>query len=216
MFVLHEAIEALGYVSSELNMKQLERLSKDDGGSRILYETCFLTNKLVEWRLVTQNGATENLDLSLQKYNKFDHAPPYNFEAQPKYKDIEFVRSILLDNVNYDLFERYRALYTLRELDTEEAVIAMCQCFKDENFGTCSALLKHEVALVISQMEDKYQPAVPYLLDCLENPKEEPIVRHEVLICLGMTLEDDSKLERFREDPDHVVSESAEAAIHLI
>jgi hypothetical protein len=47
MFVLHEAIEALGYVSSELNMKQLERLSKDDGGSRILYETCFLTNKLV-------------------------------------------------------------------------------------------------------------------------------------------------------------------------
>lgn len=41
-------------------------------------------------------------------------------------------------------------------------------------------------------------------------------MRHEVLICLGMTLEDDSKLERFRDDPDHVVSESAEAAIHLI
>ena len=33
---------------------------------------------------------------------------------------------MLLDNSQYDLFERYRALFTLRELNTKEAVIAIC------------------------------------------------------------------------------------------
>jgi len=33
---------------------------------------------------------------------------------------------MLLDKQNYDLFERYRALFTLREINTEEAVIAIC------------------------------------------------------------------------------------------
>lgn len=56
---------------------------------------------------------------------------------------------MLLDNEKYDLFERYRALFTLREINTEDAVLAMCQCLTKENARTCSDLLRHEVAYII-------------------------------------------------------------------
>jgi deoxyhypusine monooxygenase len=104
---------------------------------------------------------------------------------------------MILDNEKYDLFERYRALFTLREINTEEAVIAICQCLKPENSRTCSELLKHEVAFVLGQMEDVFKPAVPFLLECVENPDEAPIVRHEVLICLGMNMDDKTRIEHF-------------------
>jgi len=85
-----------------------------------------LTIKLIEWREKTENGKTEGLNLSKLKFGTNDPAPPFNFVREPKYKDIKLLESIILDNENYDLFDRYRALFTLRELNTEEAVIAMC------------------------------------------------------------------------------------------
>ena len=59
-------------------------------------------------------------------------------------------------------------------------------------------------------------PAVPYLMDCVSNDEEAPIVRHEVLICLGEMLDDRKQLEHFLTNPDLIVSQSAEQAIHLI
>jgi hypothetical protein len=60
------------------------------------------------------------------KFSTNDPAPPFNYVREKQYKDIEFLTKILLDNEKYDLFERYRALFTLREINTEEAVIAIC------------------------------------------------------------------------------------------
>lgn len=102
-------------------MKRFENEQSD-----ILYETCFLTIKLIEWKNATDNGKTEGLNLSKLKCSTNDPAPPYNFKREPKYKDVKFLEQIILDKENYDLFERYRALFTLREIDTEEAVVAMC------------------------------------------------------------------------------------------
>jgi len=45
--VLHEAVEALGNLSMENSLKLLERFK--DEKDEILYETCFLTKKLIEW-----------------------------------------------------------------------------------------------------------------------------------------------------------------------
>jgi deoxyhypusine monooxygenase len=204
--VLHEAVEALGNVSREDNLKLLERFSGEKDG--ILYETCFLAEKLVQWRTKTNNGKLECLNLSKLKFTTNDPAPPYNFKREPKYADLTLLQDMLLDPVNYDLFERYRALFTLREFNTEEAVVAMCQCFKPENSKLCSDLLKHEVAFVIAQMEDVFSAAVPFMLDCVENSEEAAIVRHEVLICLGENLEykDRSRLEPFLSNPELLVS----------
>ena len=191
--VLHEAVEALGNINSENTLKLLKRFENEQ--SEILYETCFLTIKLVEWRESTDNGKSEGLNLSKLKFTTNDPAPPFNYIREPKYKDIDYLQSIILDNVNFNLFDRYRALFTLRELNTEEAVVAMCQCLTKENSRQCSALLKHEVAFILAQMEEVCHVAVPFLIDCVSNEEEAPIVRHEVLVSLGDMIDDKSLLE---------------------
>ena len=81
---------------------------------------------MIEWKKATDNGKTEGLNLAKLNCVTNDPAPPFNFKREPKYKDVKFLEEIILDNKNYDLFERYRALFTLREINTEEAVVAMC------------------------------------------------------------------------------------------
>ncbi|TNV77032.1 hypothetical protein FGO68_gene13979 [Halteria grandinella] len=212
--VLHEAVEALGNLNQDNTFKLLERFNQERDG--ILYETCFLTKKLIEWKKETDNGKSEGLNLSKLRCSTNDPAPPFNYKRRPEYASIPYLQQILLDNEKYDLFERYRALFTLREINTEEAAIAICQCMTLENSKTCSDLLKHEVAFVLAQMEDVFMPAVPYLLECVRNPAEAPIVRHEVLICLGEMIKDKTLLEPFLSNEDLIVSQSAESAINLI
>jgi hypothetical protein len=72
--------------------------------SDILYETCYLTLKLIDWKNETDNGKKERLNLQKLKFSSNDPAPPYNFIREQKYKDINYLESILLDNENYDLF----------------------------------------------------------------------------------------------------------------
>lgn len=212
--VLHEAVEALGNLSNENSLKLVERFEEEKDG--ILYETCFLMKKLIEWRVATDNGKTECLNLAKLRCSTNDPAPPFNFKREPKYADVKFLQAMLLDNEQFDLWERYRAMFTLREIYTEEAVLAICQCLTLENSRKCSDLMKHEVAFVLAQMEDVFMPAVPFLLECLRNDEEAPIVRHEVLICLGETLEDKSLIADFLQHPDLIVSQSCEAAMSLI
>ena len=77
--------------------------------------------------------------------------------------NINLYTEILLDTKR-TAFDRNRALFTLRELNSEESCIAICQTLTEENFDRCSALLKHEVAFVLAQMEDVFKVSVPYLL----------------------------------------------------
>lgn len=70
------------------------------------------------------------------------------------------------------LKERFRALFTLRNLGGPESIEYISQCFTDE-----SALLKHELAYCLGQMQDNR--AVPHLIAVLEDLSQEPMVRHE-------------------------------------
>ena len=147
--VLHEAVEALGNLSHENTLKLLKRFENEP--EDILYETCFLAEKLIEWRKATDNGKTEGLNLAKLKFPSNDPAPPYNYVRQPKYKDVKLLEQMVSGEIEgLDLWERYRALFTLRELNSEESVVAMCQCLTKENSRRCSALLKHEVAFVLA------------------------------------------------------------------
>lgn len=124
-FVRHEAIEALEDISEEVSLKVLESLKEQQTG--ILYETYYLKKKQVEWQKATDHGKTEGINLKASLYD-CDPAPWYNYKADTKYADVGFLQRILLNN---DIFERYRALYTLRELNTEESLIAICQCYME-------------------------------------------------------------------------------------
>lgn len=78
----------------------------------------------------------------------------------------------ILVNPKQDLTTRFRALFTLRNLGGPEAINWISKAFKDD-----SALLKHELAYCLGQMQD--ERAVPILETVLKDTKQEPMVRHE-------------------------------------
>ncbi|XP_014788463.2 deoxyhypusine hydroxylase [Octopus bimaculoides] len=90
---------------------------------------------------------------------------------------ISQIASVLRDQ-NQPLTERFRALFTLRNLGGKKAINAIAGTFSDP-----SALLKHELAYCLGQMQDDY--AVSILTEVLEDENQEVIVRHEAGEALG-------------------------------
>ena len=78
----------------------------------------------------------------------------------------------VLNNPNAALKERFRALFTLKNLGGEEAIKQISRCFTDP-----SALLKHECAYCLGQMQDEL--AIPFLTQVLKDTAQEAMVRHE-------------------------------------
>ncbi|MED6291755.1 hypothetical protein CHARACLAT_026889, partial [Characodon lateralis] len=84
----------------------------------------------------------------------------------------------VLVNPGLDLNRRFRALFTLRNLGGAEAIEWISKAFTDD-----SALLKHELAYCLGQMQDRR--AIPVLTTVLKDTKQEPMVRHEAGEALG-------------------------------
>ncbi len=109
------------------------------------------------------------------------------------------------------MFQRMRALFALRNIGGEDAVEALAAAFNSQ-----SALLKHEVAYVMGQMQDSH--AVPFLIDRLEDADEDVMVRHEAAEALGAIGDRAAlgTLEKFVNDDEIVVAESCEVALDLL
>lgn len=157
-FVMHEVIQALQNINVENTFRFLEQFQ--DKKRTLEYETSYLTKRLLDWKAATECGKSEGLDVEKLNEDK-DPAPLFNYKLKPEYADIVFLKKILLDNEHYDLFERYRALYTLKDLDTEEAALALCMVLMRENWETCSELMRHDVAFVFRHMDNSCRVAVP-------------------------------------------------------
>ncbi len=74
------------------------------------------------------------------------------------------------------LAQRMRAVFYLRTESGDEGVKALCAAVKDPA-GSC--LFRHEVAFVLGQMRNAL--AIPTLTEILQDTKDDPIVRHEVI-----------------------------------
>lgn len=86
-------------------------------------------------------------------------------------QEVEAVGQTLVDP-QQPLQARFRALFTLRGLGGPVAIAWISRAFSDD-----SALLKHELAYCLGQMQDRR--AIPVLLDVLRDTRQEPMVRHE-------------------------------------
>ena len=86
-------------------------------------------------------------------------------------QEVEAVGQTLVDP-RQPLQARFRALFTLRGLGGPVAISWISRAFDDD-----SALLKHELAYCLGQMQDRR--AIPVLLDVLRDTRQEPMVRHE-------------------------------------
>nr|MBE5726539.1 nero [Cucujiformia] len=158
--VRHEAAEALGAIASDIAILYLQKY-KDDKVTEVA-ETCELALDRINW---LKSIETESDTLSISPYNSVDPAPP------AASKDINDLKGILT-NDKISLFNRYRAMFALRNIGSEEAIKALGEAL------TCgSALFKHEVAFVLGQMQ--HRSSFPYLKTSLEDTEENEMVRHE-------------------------------------
>ena len=117
--VRHEAGEALGAIGkSTSEVKQaLTKYAKDPNPD--VAETCELALGRLEW--LEKQAATESKDLSENPYYSVDPAPP-----SVKVSSVSELKEKLLDE-NEGLFERYRAMFGLRNNGSDEAVLALCE-----------------------------------------------------------------------------------------
>lgn len=141
-------------------------------------------------------------DLDRSPFLSVDPAP-----ADRKELSTAVLKERLLDP-SLPLFARYRAMFSLRNRNTEEAVLALAAGFKD-----ASPLFRHEVAYVMGQMQ--HPASVPSLRAVLEDEAEHRMVRHEAAEALGAVggQECEAILEKFRGDGEVVVRESCVVAL---
>lgn len=99
-------------------------------------ETCQLALERIKYLQDPDEG--ENV--SKNPYASVDPAPPFPTRNAAK------LATILL-NEEAGLFERYRAMFALRNLGSMEAIEALCSALKGG-----SALYRHEVAFVLGEL----------------------------------------------------------------
>jgi deoxyhypusine monooxygenase len=91
-----------------------------------------------------------------------------------------------LNDTSLPLFERYRAMFALRNLAgspgdpvANQALAALCSGFSEPS----SSLLKHEIAFVLGQLGSP--DSAEKLIEILNEEGEEGMVRHEAAEALG-------------------------------
>ena len=140
----------------------------------------------------------------ISEFGSVDPAPPSSDH------DVASLRAVLC-NEDGRMFLRMRALFSLRNAGGVESIEALA-----EGLESKSALLKHEIAYVMGQMQDSH--AVPYLIERLSDMDEDLMVRHEAAEALGAIGDRGAMdtLNKFKEDPEPVIAESCEVALDLM
>lgn len=138
------------------------------------------------------------------EFDSVDPAPPSSERS------VADLRTVLC-NEDEKMFQRMRALFALRNIGGKDSVEALAAAYESK-----SALLKHEIAYVMGQMQDPH--AVPHLIERLEDAEEDVMVRHEAAEALGAIGDRTALdvLERFVDDDEVVIAESCEVALDLL
>lgn len=200
--VRHEAAEALGALGDKDSLDVLEKAYKEDPSVDVR-ATCELAIDRIKWQH-SDKMVKESLQPSL--YSSIDPAPPLALETD---YDVEQLKD-LLNDTKKPLFERYRAMFRLRDIGSDEAALALATGFNDD-----SALFKHEIAYVFGQMGNSI--IVPHLVEVLGRKHEASMVRHEAAEALGAIATDEvlPVLRQYLNDDDQVVRESAVVALDM-
>lgn len=113
---------------------------------------------------------------------------------------------------NYSLFDRYRAMFSLRNIESPEAIEILSESLVSDK--SC-ALFRHEIAFVLGQIEKA--SCEKALIACLNNPKEAGMVRHEAAIAIGGIAQPTGleSLQANVNDRDTIVAESCVAGIEM-
>ena len=197
VLVRHESAEALGAIGDIRVIDVLKKYVNHPAPE--ISETCIIAIDLLEWRT---NGEQIN---SKGIYLSVDPAPPLGTNHS-----IENLQNDLMDN-KLSLFQRYRAMFSLRDINSDDSALALLQGFKDS-----SALFRHEIAYVLGQMQRSV--TAEGLMTVLENKEEHRMVRHEAAEALGAIggAAIEEVLGKYKDNDDIVVVQSCEVALDTI
>jgi deoxyhypusine monooxygenase len=213
--VRHEAGEALGAIGSEESIPILKQYLNDP--VREVRETCELAIENIEHFVQSRSQWKEKEQDSNEEssfFQSIDPAPPIS-----KYQEmtVNELRDIYL-NMNLSLFQRYKAMFALRNMactgtyeQQKEALKVLCEGFRDEE----GPLFKHEIAFVLGQLQR--QETAETLERVLRNRKQHAMVRHEAAEALGSICDPQSLqiLHEFQEDKEAPVRDSCQVAVDM-
>ncbi|KAA8911504.1 armadillo-type protein [Sphaerosporella brunnea] len=200
--VRHEAGEALGALGHIPSLELLRKYATDK--EEVVAQTCELAIARIEWE-ASEASKTEQLQQSA--FASIDPAPPLpGVETEINYQKLQEK----LNDQSLPLFERYRAMFRLRDIATPEAIDALASGLQDP-----SALFRHEIAFVFGQLSDPH--SIPALIKAAGNSAEAAMVRHEAVEALGSIADErvDAFLREYAKDPVQVVRESAVVALDM-
>lgn len=208
----HEAAEALGALGDKGSLDLLRKLRDDIKEVDVVRETCDIAVDRIEWEHGLQRDQEK---LKKSDFASIDPAPPLpQGSEKPAIADLE---KTLLDT-SLPLFQRYRAMFALRDLSSPPdlptavpAVQALARGFSDP-----SALFRHEIAFVFGQLS--HPASIPSLTETLSNTNEASMVRHEAAEALGSLGDEEGvedTLRKFLNDPEQVVRDSVIVALDM-
>ena len=202
----HECGEALGAMGSSLAV--LDAVAKDTNEDEEVRQTCEIARDFILWKQGGAKGPVLACACMLSPFNSYDPAPPDEDHAAMSTSQLG---DLLLSPSN-SLFERYRAMFSLRNRNEDDCVRALGKALVEDE---TSSLLRHEIAFVLGQMENAC--ALPFLEKSLRRKEESKIVRHESAEALGALYgcweEAEKLLREFASDDDVAVRESCLVAL---
>lgn len=208
ILVRHESAEALGAIGCAKYLPLLEQFATHEAPE--ISETCQIAVDMIKYKLkvaeelkALPEPPTATGSSSL--YASIDPAPPV-----AEVKSLAEYRTAYLDTAA-SLFDRYRAMFSLRDLNSDESVGVLIEGFQDS-----SALFRHEVAYVLGQMQRLC--SAPALILVLKDQAEHRMVRHEAAEALGAVGGDlaTAALLEFQDDSEIVVQESCAVALNIV
>lgn len=177
----HEAAESIALIDSRPFEQLLSTFARDRDRHPILADTSMLALEgLRQYREQGEDaedapfvpsaicGCTQSIDLSKTETS----------ESRSGASLASLSRTLV--NAEKTLYERYAALFELRDCHRSEAPDILAYALRQDR---TSALLRHELAFTLGLFGDPKSMRV--LIDTLKNSKEHDVVRHEAAISLG-------------------------------
>jgi deoxyhypusine monooxygenase len=236
--VRHEAAEAMGAISCVEAIPVLEKFLSDANIS--VRETCELALQKIKYDLADSADAihqkveeeSEAMALARAKaamegrfpkdeslegvFLPIDPAPAHTVQSDILLNSIPKYRAQLTAGDALPLFERYRAMFSLRNAvhaarqrlqrpsvhpdiqsaaskQAESAIQALAAGLVDK-----SALFRHEICFVFGELA--HPASAPSMLQVLNDEKEEDMVRHEAAEALGAVVEEGGMQEEDQTD----------------
>ena len=243
----HECAEALGAIGDDSAVDVLREMHEDETQCREVRETASLALRRIEHvtkkkkksaaivgARVGSKKETTAVGIA-EKEDDDDVRRAYSVDPVPAMDasvETDTLAAIILDDTA-DIWERYGAMFALRNRAQEtfglaktrenERVVELCSSTLGKTLRSetvHSALLKHEICYVLGQLreDDDNDIAREALFDCLEDPNEHAMVRHEAAEAIGSRggAGAEALLRKYLSCEDRVVRESCEVALDML